>query len=75
MTSVTDGTTSSVVHMKFNKYCEVKEMSVETCSHPLLVGEYDSNVQMYIKALRKVSTPVSVPVVLAAAKGILTAKK
>ena len=39
-----------------------------------LVGEFDSDVQMYIKALRKAGTPVSVPVVLAAAEGVLTAR-
>ena len=38
------------------------------------MGEFDSDVQMYIKALKKAGTPVSVPVVLAAAEGVITAR-
>ena len=52
----------------------VKEISVKTCGRPLLLGEFDSDVKMYIKALRKAGTPVSVPVVLAAAEGVITAR-
>ena len=52
----------------------VKEISVKTRGRPLLVREFDSNVQMYIKALRNAGTPVSVPVVLAAAEGVITAR-
>ena len=44
----------------------VKEIAVKNRGSPLLVGEFDSDIQMYIKALRKAGTPVSVPVVLAA---------
>ena len=43
----------------------VKEIAVKTRGRPLLVGEFDSDVQLYIKALRKAGTLVSVPVVLA----------
>ena len=52
----------------------VKEISVKTRGRPLLLGEFDSDVKMYIKALRKAGTPVSVPVVLAAAEGVITAR-
>ena len=52
----------------------VKEISVKTLGRPLLVGEFDSDVQMYIKALRKAGTPVSVPVVLAAAEDVIMAR-
>lgn len=52
----------------------VKEIAVKTRGRPLLVGEFDNDVQMYIKALRKAGTPVSVPVVLAAAEGVITAR-
>ena len=40
------------------------------------MGEFDSDVQMYmyIKVLRKAGTPVSVPVVLVAAEGVITAR-
>ena len=52
----------------------VIEISVKTRGRPLLLGEFDSDVKMYIKALRKAGTPVSVPVVLAAAEGVITAR-
>ena len=52
----------------------VKEISVKTRGRRLLLGEFDSDVKMYIKALRKAGTPVSAPVVLAAAEGVITAK-
>ena len=45
----------------------VKKIAVKTRGRPLLVGEFDIDIQTYIKALRKAGTPVSVPVVLAAA--------
>ena len=51
-----------------------KEISVKTRGHSLLVGEFDIDIQMYIKAFRKGGTPVSVPVVLAAAEGVITAR-
>ena len=40
----------------------------------VLVGEFDVDIQTYIRALRKAGTPVSVPVVLAATEGVITAK-
>ena len=40
---------------------------------PLLLGDVDKDVQTYIRALRKAGTPISAPVVLAAAEGIITA--
>lgn len=40
---------------------------------PPLLGKFDGDVQIYIKALRKAGTPVNVSV-LAAAEGIVTAK-
>ena len=52
----------------------VKEIAVKNRGRPLLVEEFDSDIQMYIKALRKAGTPVSVPVVLAASEGVITAR-
>lgn len=52
----------------------VKEIAVKTRGRPLLVGEFDSDVQLYIKALRKAGTPVSIPMVLAAAEGVISAR-
>ena len=40
---------------------------------PLLLGDFDKHVQTYIRALRKAGAPISAPVVLAAAEGIITA--
>ena len=37
------------------------------------IGDVDTKVQAYIKALRKAGTPVNVNVVLAAAEGVVTA--
>ena len=51
----------------------VKEITVKTRGCPLLVGEFDIDIEMYIKALRKAGTPVSVPAVLPAAEGVVTA--
>lgn len=52
----------------------VMEIPVKNRDFPVLVGEFDSDIQMYIKALRKAGTPVSVPVVLAASEGVITAR-
>ena len=52
---------------------EVKKIAVKTRGRPLLLGELDSDVQQYVKALRKAGTPVSVPVMLAAAEGVIMA--
>ena len=52
----------------------VKEIAVKTRGRPLLVGEFDIDIQTYVRALRKAGTPVSVPVVLAAAEGVITAR-
>ena len=52
----------------------VKEIAVKARGRPLLVGEFDADIQSYINALRKAGTPVSVPVVLAAAEGVITAR-
>ena len=53
---------------------QVKEIAAKTCGRSLLVGEIDNDVQMYIKAFRKAGTPVSFPVVLAAAEGAVTVR-
>ena len=53
---------------------EVKKIDTKPRGRPLLLGELDSDVQTYIKALRKAGTPVSVPIVLAAAEGVVTAR-
>ena len=41
---------------------------------PLAVGDFDQEVQKYIRALRAAGTAISVPLVLAAAQGIIEAK-
>ena len=41
--------------------------------HPLLLEKLDGDVQAYLRDLRKAGTPVSVPIVLAAAEGVITA--
>ena len=51
----------------------MKEIAAKTCGCPFLLGEFDNDVRMYIKALRKAVTPVSFPVVLAATEGAVTA--
>ena len=53
---------------------EVSNISTKPGGRPLLIGELDSEVQAYVKALRKAGTPVRVPVVIAAAEGIVTAR-
>ena len=52
----------------------MQEIAVKTRGRPLLVGEYDIDIQTYNKALRKAGTPASVPVVLADAEGVKTAR-
>ena len=52
---------------------EVKMIAVKTRGRPPLLGELYSDVQQYVKALRKAGTPVSVPVMLAAAEGVIMA--
>ena len=41
--------------------------------HRETLGDIDTKVQVYIKALRKAGTPVNVNIVLAAADGVVTA--
>ena len=48
---------------------EVKSIASRKQGRPLTLG----NMQAYIKALRKVGTPVNVNIVLAAAEGVVTA--
>ena len=40
----------------------------------MALGDLDKDVQAYMKALRRAGTPVSVPLVLAAATGLIVAK-
>lgn len=40
----------------------------------MALGDLDKDVQAYLKALRRAGTPVSVPLVLAAATGLVIAK-
>ena len=40
---------------------------------PLTLGEIDGDIQNYVKSLRATGTPTSVPIVLAAAEGIVRA--
>ena len=45
------------------------------CGRPLTLGELDSDVQSYyVRALHKAGTPVNLPVIVAGATGIVTAK-
>ena len=54
---------------------QVNEISAKVRGRPLMLGEFDIDLQTYIKALRKAGTPVSIPVVIAAAEGVITARK
>ena len=45
------------------------QIAVKTRDRPLLVGEFDIDIQTYLKALRKAGTPVSFLAVLADAEG------
>ena len=42
---------------------------------PLTLGDLDNEVQQYVRALRTAGTPVGSPVMIAAARGIVMAKK
>ena len=52
---------------------EVKSIASRKRGRPLTLGDVDTKVQAYIKALRKAGTPVNVNIVLAAAEGVVTA--
>ena len=52
---------------------EVKSIASRKQGRPLTLGDVDTRVQAYIKALRKAGTPVNVNIVLAAAEGVVTA--
>ena len=52
---------------------KVTKIANKRRGRPLLLGDVDKEVQTYIRALRKAGTPISAPVVLAAAEGIITA--
>ena len=53
---------------------EVKKIAAKTRGRLLLLGELDVDVQQCMKTRGKAGTPVSVPVVLAAAEGVIMAK-
>ena len=53
---------------------EVSKIVTKPRGRPLLLGEFDGDIQTHIKAFRKAGTPVSVSVVLAAAEGVITAR-
>ena len=52
---------------------EVRSIASRKQGCPLTLGDVDTKVQAYIKALRKAGTPVNVNIVLAAAEGVVTA--
>ena len=52
---------------------EVRSTAYRKRGRPLTLGDVDTKVQAYIKALRKAGTPVNVNIVLAAAEGVFTA--
>ena len=43
-------------------------MFTKPCGHPLLLGKFDQDVLMYIKALHKAGTLINVSLVFAAAE-------
>lgn len=51
---------------------EVKSIVSRKQRHPLTLGDVDTKVQAYIKAMKKAGTPVNVNIVLAAAEGVIT---
>ena len=52
---------------------EVTKIASRKRGCPLTLGEVDTKVQAYIKALRKASTPVNINIIWAAAEGIVIA--
>ena len=52
---------------------EVKSIASRKRGRPLTLGDVDTKVLAYIKALRLAGTPVNVNIVLAAAEGVVTA--
>ena len=52
---------------------EVRSIASRKRGRPLTLGDMDTKVQAYIKALRKAGTPVNMNIILAAADGVVTA--
>ena len=51
----------------------VSKIPSKKTGRPLTLGEMDGDVQNYVKSLRATGTPILVPIVLAAAEGIVRA--
>ena len=49
-------------------------MQLKKRGRPLTLGDIDREVQSYIKALRAAGTPISAPLIIAAAEGIVIAR-
>ena len=52
---------------------EITQLAKKRRGRPLALGNLDEKIQQYIRALRKVGTPMNARVVIAAAEGIVTA--
>ena len=52
----------------------IASIPTKRMGRPLALGDLDQEVQKYIRALRAAGTAISVPLVLAAAQGIIEAK-
>ena len=60
--------------LKASPNTEVKIIPSQKCGRPLSLGELDTEVQQFIRAMRKTGTPVNSTTIIAAAKGIVAAK-
>ena len=52
----------------------MRKNATKPCGCPLLLRKFYSDVQAYLKVLSKAGTAISVPVVIAAAEGVVTAR-
>ena len=59
---------------KENDFTTVTTIESKKRGRPLTLGELDSDVQSYIRGLRRAGTPLSLPVIVAGATGIVIAK-
>ena len=57
-----------------NGKSSVTSIPTKCMGRPLALGDFDQDVQKYIKALRAAGTAISAPLVIAAAQGIIEAK-
>ena len=57
-----------------NGKSSVTSIPTKCMGRPLALGDFDQDIQKYIKTLRAAGTAISAPMVVAAAQGIIEAK-